>query len=104
MASTSPSGGRERIQEGVRNKQADRERESTLWDNTCTCDPALTSHMTQNTQRRIRYAGEFSMNPPKKATLWSQSTVLVFVPFSSELFVATSRMIKLFCPGICGIA
>lgn len=51
MASTSPSGGREGIREGVRNKQADKERESTLWDNTCTCDPALTvSYDTKHTK------------------------------------------------------
>lgn len=96
MASTSPSESRTGRRVGGRNEQHE------LWY-TCACDPALTiSYATKHTKNKVCWR-VFYEPPPKEAALWTQSTMF-FVPLSSELFVATSRMIKLYCSGICGIA
>lgn len=96
MASTSPSRGWEGVGERVRNKQGDSGRESTLWDNTYTSDPALTvSHdKKKHTKKKVCWRAFYE--PPKKGYSMESPNNVVFVPFSSELFVTTSRIIKLY--------
>lgn len=62
--------------------------------------PWTVSRDTKHSQKR--YAGEFSMNLSKRL-LCGVSQQYVLVPFSSQLFVSTSRMTMLYWLKSCGI-